>query len=141
MRVLYWVLQWTWGIVQNLLGGLLTLFLLKREHMCYRGAFVTRWRLGGSMGLGMFIFLGKTLPETESQILVHEFGHTVQSAILGPLYLPVIGLPSVVWANLPAFAKLRRKRRISYYRAYQEHWANHLGERVTKLRSPGQKEI
>lgn len=28
----------------------------------------------------------------------HEWGHTRQSLILGPLYLIVIGIPSIIWA-------------------------------------------
>ncbi len=147
MRALYYVLQWTWGIVQNLLGAALTLLLVRRPKERFFGAVVTRWRLGGSMSLGMFLFLGKVLPDTappewiheaEQRILVHEFGHSIQSLILGPLYLIVIGLPSILWANFPPLKRLRSRRGISYYRMYQEAWANHLGRRVTGLPAPEQ---
>ena len=147
MTVLYWLLQWTWGIVQNVMGGLLTLTLFRRPHFRYRGAIVTRWPFRGSMGLGMFIFLSRAYtdaPEAyrrhEARILVHEYGHTVQSAILGPLFLPAIALPSIVWANVPAFERLRQRRHISYYRMYQERWANRLGHRVTGDPAPEQTE-
>lgn len=33
-------------------------------------------------------------------LLVHEYGHTIQSMILGPLYLIVIGIPSTLWGFL-----------------------------------------
>ena len=59
MRALYYVLQWTWGIVQNLLGASLTLLLVRRPKERFFGAVVTRWRLGGSMSLGMFLFLDR----------------------------------------------------------------------------------
>ena len=142
-RVLYWLIQWTWGIVQNVLGGLLTL-LLRRKHARFFGAIVTRWDFRGSMALGMFLFLGRSrqdapqgsFTEAERRILVHEYGHTVQSCILGPLYLPVIGLPSLLWANLPFFRQRRQKKGRSYYSAYPERWANALGERVTKRPAP-----
>ena len=147
MRVWYFVLQWTWGVVQNLLGALLTLLLCRRPHERFFGAVVTRWKLSGSMSLGMFLFLGKALfedapPEaihrSEQRILVHEYGHSIQSLLLGPLYLPVIGLPSLLWANFPPMRRLRSKRGISYYKMYQETWANRLGRRATGMRAPEQ---
>jgi len=61
-------------------------------------------------------------------------GHTVQSVILGPLFLPVIGLPSLLWAGLPVFRKYRERRSVSYYWLYTERWANFLGERTVKAR-------
>ncbi len=52
--------------------------------------------------------------------LMHEYGHTLQSIILGPLFLPVVGLPSLLWAGLPVFRKYREKSAVSYYRFYTE---------------------
>jgi len=34
--------------------------------------------------------------EIEQRTLVHEYGHTIQSIILGPLYLLIIGIPSSI---------------------------------------------
>lgn len=84
------------------------------------------------MGLGMFIFLSESAMNGERRefTLMHEYGHTVQSCILGPLFLPVIGLPSLVWAGLPVFLRFRERRGVSYYRFYPERWANFLGERA-----------
>ena len=148
MRFLYVLLQWTWGLLQNIAGALLTLLLPDAERFRYRSAVVTRWSNRGSMALGMFLFLGtgnsvfrneELRQSIEDRILVHEYGHTIQSIILGPLYLPVIGLPSLLWATVPYFQRLRRTKKISYYSMYQEKWANHLGARVTKLPAPEQK--
>jgi hypothetical protein len=80
------------------------------------------------MSLGLYLFLGHG---TNEQVCLHEFGHTVQSAILGPLYLPLIGLPSWLWCNLPVFRKLRKDKGISYYRFYPESTANWLGSKIT----------
>lgn len=74
----------------------------------------------------------------DQRLLVHEYGHTVQSLILGPLYLPVIGLPSVIWLNTPTFAARRRRERLSYYSFFTERSANWLGERVLDAPSIGQ---
>lgn len=147
MRLGFWLLQWTWGLPQNLLGAALALLLARRSRFRFRNALVTRWSAGGSMSLGMFLFLGcaaspSASPEerqsAEQRILVHEYGHSIQSLILGPLYLPVVALPSIVWANFPPLRRYRRTKKISYYRMYQEAWANRLGARVTGRPAPEQ---
>ena len=134
--VIYTILQWTWGILQNILGGLLFLFLLiknpKAKHDYYHGAVVTPWKQGkGSMGLGMFIFFGHQGAPDAKEVIVHEWGHTVQSVILGPLFLFVIGLPSLIWAYTPKFEKMRKEKNIPYTAAYCEKWASGMGERLT----------
>jgi hypothetical protein len=45
--------------------------------------------------------------------------------MLGPLYLLVIGLPSLLWAWLGD--NYREKHGVSYYDFYTEKWANKLG--------------
>ena len=54
---------------------------------------------------------------------LHELGHHKQSLILGPLYLIVIGIPSLIhaWLWNPNSGK-------SYYDFYTEHWANKLSK-------------
>lgn len=139
-RFLYWLLQLTWGILQNLLGLFLWLILtvLKpcRKRFVYHGAFVSQWRLKFSMGLGLFIFYGHEGAPDAAEVLVHEYGHTIQSVILGPLFVLVIGIPSLCWAFLPCFVRMRKKRNIYYLDAYCESWANRLGEAVTGLPAP-----
>lgn len=135
--ILYFLLQWTWGIPQNIIGGVLFLACIKKKHARFMGAAVTTWHFPYSAGCGMFIFINdfnhipSTNPLKEKRrydLLVHEYGHTLQSLLLGPFYLPVIALPSIIWATLPFFQKLRKEKRISYYDFYCERWANHLGD-------------
>ena len=56
----YYLLQWTWGCIQNICGLLVWLFLMirnpKRERGFFNGAVVTYWGNKYSTGLGMFIF-------------------------------------------------------------------------------------
>ncbi len=58
----------------------------------------------------------------------HELGHTKQSRMLGWLYLPVVGLPSISRA---AYALLHRELTgrpwTRYYEGYPEKWADRLG--------------
>ena len=119
--------QWTWGFPQTLLG--FVIFCLHRgaPRRTYHGCVVTQWKNRGSLGVGMFLFLSQRSFASEPQVQVHEFGHAVQSAILGPLFLPVMGIPSFLWCNLPGPRKLRREKGVSYYSFYTESTANRLG--------------
>lgn len=124
-KLLFVLWQCTWGGVQSLLGAVLFLFFAGKKHYIFHGAVVTEWSYGGSVSLGQFIFLSKG----REDVRPHEFGHCIQSLILGPLYLLVIGLPSIIWAGFPPCRSLRRKRKTGYFDFYTERWANRLSER------------
>lgn len=141
MGAYYYLLQFTWGILQNLAGFLWFLVYLGRPHSLWHGAILTRVRRKGFSGgwtFGCFIFLTEPLsPAAERDLLIHEYGHTVQSLILGPLWSLAIGLPSVLWCHLPLFRRLRRKRGLSYSWLYCEGWADRLGQRALGERMSG----
>lgn len=146
-RFLFALLQCTWGLPQTLAG--LAVFLWcrrqKRPASLYHGAVVTRWGRGESLSLGLFVFVTENPPgpaalprqQKAARLLVHEYGHCVQSLFLGPLYLPVIAAPSGVWCNSRRLQRRRRERNLSYYSFYTERWANALAERVLGEESPG----
>lgn len=149
--IIFIILQWSWGIIQNLVGLIIFLINIKQEHRYYKGTIITVWdKEDYCMGIGMFIFMNKQCPkdqdpkqslplqESFERMKVHEYGHTIQSIILGPLFLVVIGLPSCIWANIPRLKRYRKKNKISYYSFYPERWANYLGEYVTGCKSMGQ---
>ncbi len=126
------------GLVQTLAGAVVFLIYARCEHFTF-GAVVTVWKRAGGVSLGMFIFIASeravrrgVLPEkARGRIVVHEYGHSVQSLILGPLYLPVIGLPSIIWAGAPSLCEKRRRGGISYYSFRTERIANRPGELAT----------
>ena len=118
------LLHCVWGLPQMLLGLVLFLWEKTPETRIYRNAVVTVWDRKGSLSLGQFIFLEQDSPDF---IVKHEYGHTIQSLILGPFYLPVIGIPSFLWANIRILGRKWRSRRKSYFDFYTEKWANRLG--------------
>jgi len=144
-HIVYWILQWTWGIIQNIIGAIIWLvvkFTVRNgKTIMYRGAFLTPWKLKSSLGIGMFIFLGNWDSEYSRKVMVHEYGHTLQSIIVGPLFLFVIGIPSLIWAGVPVFENMRRRGRFSYFDPYFENWANRLGEKVTHERAPEKRKV
>ena len=62
---------------------------------------------------------------SSNKTYLHELGHSKQSQYLGPLYLLVIGLPSILHA---AVHKLWCKND-DYYHFYTEKWANKLSDK------------
>lgn len=146
--MLYILIQCTWGIPQTVFG--LTVFLLniRNRHYFYHGAIITERNTPSSVSLGMFVFITTNpmkdkrtenkIPDNElsERLLVHEYGHTIQSLIFGPLYLIIIGIPSTLWGFLPCCQK-KRYNGVSYFSFFTEKFANYLGEKVTKEKSMG----
>lgn len=116
--ILYIIAQCTWGILQTTAGFILFLLLGKRKRFFHRGAVVTEWKY--SVSLGMFVFIGAK----NNELLRHEYSHTIQSLILGPLYLFIIGIPSFIWAAF--FKKYRKLNNIKYRSFYTEKWADSI---------------
>ncbi len=149
MKHLYTLIQCTWGILQTALGFIIFLLNFKSPHFSYKGAIVIKWKSKSSLSLGMFIFITDSpyfaeklqdelsLNELYNRLLVHEYGHTIQSLILGPLYLILMGIPSTLWGFLPNLAKKRKEQKISYFSFFTEKWANKLGEKATGEASMG----
>ena len=94
----------------------------------YKQAIVIPCIMRGAVTLGNYVFVG--LNSEYRKTVKHELGHTIQSKILGPLYLIVIGIPSITYCGLRRlFSSLRKK---NYYDFYTEKWANNLSEKHIK---------
>lgn len=151
-KMLYILIQCTWGIIQTTLGFIVFLFNLKQKHYFYHGAIVTEITAQSSVSLGMFVFVTNNpmkdkrienkIPDEEigKRLLVHEYGHTIQSIIFGPLYLIIFGIASTLWGFLPVYQK-KRENGLSYFSFFTEKNANFLGEKVTKEKSMEQAVI
>lgn len=122
-----WVVQAVWGLPQTLVGAAMAMVCRTSASRTFCSVIVREWGLGSGLSLGLFVFVPKGCSR---RLLVHEYGHSVQSMLLGPLYLPVVVLPSLVWAGVPALARWRERHGVSYYDMPTEHWASWLGERM-----------
>ena len=120
-------INYVWQLPQNLLGMLykdcISDNIITRvncdatDYECYLT------RNGGGITLGRYIFVNQNYKDL-SNVILHEIGHTKQSRILGPLYLIIIGIPSISWAGLRRLIPALKK--INYYSFYTESWANKL---------------
>jgi hypothetical protein len=126
-EILLELVWWTWCLPQTLLGYILKLIFKGEEKtIMYRMKAYTYYNTTltpGSVSLGKYVLLCKDHHD-DIDTIKHEHGHQIQSLILGPLYLLVVSLPSLIWAG--CFEIYRAKHEISYYQFYTEKWAEEL---------------
>jgi hypothetical protein len=140
-RNLVKILLLIWQFPQVLLALPLSKMLRAEENQSdkYPGVkiFLHNCRFLGSFALGECIFYlaqpagTVVFPAEMFRTLSHEYGHCRQSRILGPLYLPVVGLASAVcnnlWSRLMHGGWSYEKQTAWYYSRFPEKWADRLG--------------
>lgn len=126
------IAEWIWQLPQNLCGIVWKsiskgnrIEKVENEDSRNVGAEVYLQRNKGGVTLGKYIFINQDY-EDKYMIIKHECGHVKQSKILGPLYLIVIGLPSIIHAWLNNYIGCCRKSPKGYYHWYTESWADKL---------------
>lgn len=91
--------------------------------------FVESRSLGVSLGYFVFWSRGRNRYfRADTLMKRHEYGHSFQSRWLGPLYLPLVGVPSVsrVLYGM-AYREVKGTQWLNYYAGYPENWADRLG--------------
>lgn len=112
------IILYIWQLPQNALGLLLRA-IYKGKDSLYEDAIVRRsTKMRGGISLGKYIVINQF---SSKKTVMHEYGHCRQSKYLGWLYLPVIGLQSILHA---ALCKCKKH---SYYDYPVEKWADKLG--------------
>lgn len=127
MAILKQIILWFWQLPQHLLGLALYLIYLPVPN---KGVFITE-EISAGISLGEIVILPK-FDETDAK---HEHGHTIQSRILGPLYLFVIGIPSLCGNLIDRFFHKgwpAKKRNKWYFSLPWEKWADKLGGVIRK---------
>ncbi|MBP7460321.1 MAG: hypothetical protein KBA26_03455 [Candidatus Delongbacteria bacterium] len=136
------MIQGIWELPQNLVGILVMMILIPKIRQIHRWRQRILIRISGfGVSLGSFIFWYDPGPATcrnRTDILRHELGHSVQSKILGPLYLLIVGIPSAC-RYLYALRYFQAKKQVwtGYYHGYPEAWADRLGYGLDLPEQPG----
>jgi len=133
-KLLFFPLLFLWELPQNLLGILVFVTMKVRgstrkvernkHHLC-----IETQKTGVS--LGWFVFWtpsGNRFSNIKNDCLLHELGHARQSVFLGPLYLVIIGIPSL--ARVFYGRTYRWKHGFgwpAYFNGFPENWADNLG--------------
>lgn len=117
------VMLWIWQLPQNLVALVMLLVLQgETKHRLGSIRFYFLRTFPGGITLGEYIIVG-----TKQNLTVrHEFGHVLQSRYLGPLYLLVIGLPSMLHAWLNGVIGCCDRHPEGYYHFWTEKWADRL---------------
>ena len=104
LYVLKEIILYIWQLPQNLLGLIFLLFY-KKEAAFYKKngrTFYGTPEMPSGITLGNYIIINAWYAkqpednEYRDRIMRHEYGHSIDSRIWGPLYLIVIGLPSIM---------------------------------------------
>lgn len=123
------IIRFIWQLPQNLAGLLFLNCKKGRKSVKFFDKTDCKFFTdnNGSVSLGNYIFV---LNPNNSETVNHEYGHHKQSLYLGPLYLLVIGLPSIIgyWIDVlfhENWSWIKRDK--WYYNQPWEKWADKLG--------------
>lgn len=121
------VLLYLWQLPQNLTGFILSLYCSSSKlYECSDGELIPVYKCKlfySAVSLGDVIIADNRI-NVAGRTINHEHGHQKQSRILGPLYLIVIGLPSLIGNIVFRLFKIKRGY---YYKQPWEAWADKLG--------------
>ena len=127
-NIFLFILSFIWQLPQSLIGLFMLIYfklfgyvkLISFRRLCF--AFEAECMSGG-ISLGNFAFLSPRLAPNEAAVAHEQLGHTWDSHLMGPLYLLIVGLPSLLNAAFD-FTEC-------YYSWFPERWANrHAGVEV-----------
>lgn len=123
-------LLWAWQLPQHLVALILMRMSGNAKRTEEHGiVYYVTPRMGrAAVSLGEYIIVGVEGAKRRD-VIQHEAGHSRQSRMLGPLYLLVVGLPSVAM-NLLSRASYAFGRGIyadAYHERWPESWADRLG--------------
>lgn len=113
-------IKWLWQFPQNMLALCIEGILCQaahREGKADGNIIIMNIVLSSAMSLGDYLFVS---PMSSQESIQHECGHSKQSDILGPLYLIVIGIPSLLH-NIIHYLCSKIGIKWNYYSFYTEH--------------------
>ncbi len=127
-KQLYYFLNFTFGLPMTLIGLIVSLVFLITGHKPKRFAGSVYFELGhnwGGLSLGPFFICQEGCDEA---IKTHEFGHSIQNCMFGPLMPFVVGIPSAVRYWYREFLICKGKTDLKpYYSIWFEAQATQFG--------------
>ncbi len=128
-KVFKWI-TFIWQLPQHLLGLAMIAIIKPESKTTYKSATIYMMDKNNfGISLGDIIILNKRWSSSSPDLIPHEYGHTIQSHMFGPLYLLVIGLPSITQNIICMMLKRMGKPKMweNYYKRFPENWADKLG--------------
>lgn len=133
---LYYLLNYTWGIIMTAVGWVVFLFMkifLSKKIIeqakfgpCFYTMIGNNW---GGLSLGVTFLLGANMGKSWTlHTKQHEMGHTFQNAILGPFAIFLVYIPSFIRYWLFSYNQRRGKPNKEYDAIWFEGNATTVGE-------------
>lgn len=95
-RFLYYFISLTWDCLSNIMGSIVALVLILTKHEVFffgpKICIVVGQNWGG-LSLGIFTIISRAAKDSY-HTLAHEYGHSLQGLILGPLSIPLV----LIWS-------------------------------------------
>ena len=137
------ILKYIWQLPQHIVALLLILYYKYRKYGCMKSRYKVLVKdkqvrvnvykalmTGPGISLGDYIITNPYEYKVTEMLIKHEYGHQRQSLYLGPLYLLIIGIPSLL-GNIWDTNFHKKWPPIKSYRWYYnqpwEKWADKLG--------------
>jgi len=120
------LILYIWQLPQHMLALILIRFSKAEFDEKYQTSRVYRTKKLFGISLGQYIIMNT---HHDYQTIQHEYGHSIQSLYFGPLYLLIVGLPSITM-NIISRIDYRfgnKKFYYNYYNRWPENWADKLG--------------
>lgn len=127
----FYLLSFTWGLLFNLIGLIVAVVLLCTGHKPQKWGYCYYFEVGknwGGVNFGMFFLTDKkSINSTKN----HEHGHAIQNCYWGPLFLFVIGIPSMIryWVRELKY-KIRKPPKTGYGDIWFEGQATKWGDKL-----------
>lgn len=125
---MFYLIQWTWGLIENLWGLVVFLIFIWRPHFKNGKSVATTipFKLG-NFSIGMFVFVEEN---SSAYIMKHELGHCYQTLYFGILKIFIVNIPSFFryW-----FMGGKNMTREQYEKAWFERQATRLGTKYFQI--------
>ena len=138
MKIFLRILTEIWQFPQHIIAYVIILINCKSIKLMVSKDGISHYLVDhlfdSAISLGNYIFLDSD-GNFSYKTIKHEFGHQKQSLMLGPLYLIVIGLPSIIGNIIDRIKHKYFRRHYDpdfYYKQPWEAWADKLGGVVRK---------
>lgn len=122
----------TWGLIMNIIGFIVALFLLISGHKPKKSGAVICFEIGegwGGLNLGLVILVCK---DSDTDTKIHEFGHAIQNAKYGLAMPFIVCIPSAIRYWVREFQyRSGHPPKTGYYDVWFEKEANELGAEYT----------
>ena len=113
-RWLYYLIQFTWGLIMNIIGSIVALILICCGKRPYRYGWNYCFELNVNFGLELGIFFIAPINGSE-HTKKHEHGHAIQNLYLGPFCIGMVSIPSAARYWIREIQRMLKKPPTSDY--------------------------